>query len=418
MSGIELPLGIVGAVGGVDLCLKYGKRLTKLCAAFKGAAEEITERILRIEAIWLMTAKQVEFMQRVEASMDPYHRAIYEKLLEVLHSKLKIVISRLERVIRTSDKGDDTSCTLDSNTKAMPRRWKYTLLKESIDEAADELETWQRTADPLWYLILRIASSQIDQALVSDDKATITSFPAVTTIRASLRDIKSNESAGVFLPPGELEKMTIMDIPFCEAQAAMRTSARKGQQCFLLTKVDCPPDAKAHAVKRDLRDLARKLSHNDPRTFNLLTCKGVIEHVDSSSNTTPVRVTFSIVFRTPPELKDPRSLRGHLVSRIERITLSDKFDIARQMATSISYVHTFGFVHKNIRPETIITFADPQASSSPLVFLIGFGSFRKDEGRTYRIGDDEWEKKLYRHPSRQGLSPGDEYMMQHDIYSL
>lgn len=30
MSGIELPLGIVGAVGGVDLCLKYGPILANM----------------------------------------------------------------------------------------------------------------------------------------------------------------------------------------------------------------------------------------------------------------------------------------------------------------------------------------------------------------------------------------------------
>ncbi|KAI1193563.1 hypothetical protein F5X97DRAFT_338823 [Nemania serpens] len=88
------------------------------------------------------------------------------------------------------------------------------------------------------------------------------------------------------------------------------------------------------------------------------------------------------------------------------------------MATSVSYVHAFEFVHKNIRPEAMITFAEPRLSHPLALFLVGFGSFRKVEGKTSRIGDDIWEKNLYRHPSRQGLNPNDEYVMQHDIYSL
>lgn len=33
-------------------------------------------------------------------------------------------------------------------------------------------------------------------------------------------------------------------------------------------------------------------------------------------------------------------------------------------------------------------------------------------------GDSVWNKDLYRHLQRQGLSPENEYVMQHDIYSL
>jgi hypothetical protein len=34
------------------------------------------------------------------------------------------------------------------------------------------------------------------------------------------------------------------------------------------------------------------------------------------------------------------------------------------------------------------------------------------------LGDSAWEKNLYRHPSRQGSAPTEDYIMQHDIYSL
>jgi hypothetical protein len=49
---------------------------------------------------------------------------------------------------------------------------------------------------------------------------------------------------------------------------------------------------------------------------------------------------------------------------------------------------------------------------------LGFENFRQDEGWTQRRGDDAVDKNLYRHPSRQGFNPCDDYEMRHDIYSL
>jgi len=34
------------------------------------------------------------------------------------------------------------------------------------------------------------------------------------------------------------------------------------------------------------------------------------------------------------------------------------------------------------------------------------------------MGDENWEQNVYRHPSRQGMNPEEDYVMQHDIYSL
>jgi hypothetical protein len=87
------------------------------------------------------------------------------------------------------------------------------------------------------------------------------------------------------------------------------------------------------------------------------------------------------------------------------------------VAKSVGYVHNFGFVHKNVRPESVLIFilTDGKGISG---FLAGFEDFRVDEGWTQRRGDNEPDRNLYRHPSRQGASPRDDYAMQHGIYSL
>ena len=51
-------------------------------------------------------------------------------------------------------------------------------------------------------------------------------------------------------------------------------------------------------------------------------------------------------------------------------------------------------------------------------FLSAFEGFRRDEGWTQRRSDDAPDKNIYRHASRQGSNPPDDYEMQHDVYSL
>jgi serine/threonine protein kinase len=127
--------------------------------------------------------------------------------------------------------------------------------------------------------------------------------------------------------------------------------------------------------------------------------------------------SFDFVFQTPKELSnEPKSLRNYLFSDASH-TLSDRFKLAKQLAKSISYVHTLGFVHKNVRPETILEFQDSKSAPGS-IFLTGFEKVRMSHGRSRLAGDSAWEKNLYRHPHRQGVSPEETYVMQHDIYSL
>lgn len=84
---------------------------------------------------------------------------------------------------------------------------------------------------------------------------------------------------------------------------------------------------------------------------------------------------------------------------------------------SISFVHTLGFVHKNVRRDNVLGFGDNQ-SSFRLFVLVGFEKVRAADGRIQRLGDLTWEKNLYRHPHRQGLNPEEIYTIQDDIFGL
>ena len=85
------------------------------------------------------------------------------------------------------------------------------------------------------------------------------------------------------------------------------------------------------------------------------------------------------------------------------------------MAKSASYLHTFNFVHKNIRPESVLCFRSAARTNT---FLVGFDAFRAADGSTNLFGDVAWDRNLYRHPQRQGLYVAEKHRMEHDIYSL
>ena len=52
------------------------------------------------------------------------------------------------------------------------------------------------------------------------------------------------------------------------------------------------------------------------------------------------------------------------------------------------------------------------------MFLVGFGQLRMEHGVTQRVGDNSWEKNLYRRPTQQQVHLEEDYVMQHDTYSL
>jgi serine/threonine protein kinase len=126
---------------------------------------------------------------------------------------------------------------------------------------------------------------------------------------------------------------------------------------------------------------------------------------------------FTFVFHPPDGQSDPRSLRDVLLDEGSVHSLSERFRLASELAKAVSFVHVFGFVHKNVRPEAILLFKD---SSSLLgsAYLVGFEKIRNAAGHTVKFGEASWQKDLYHHSSRQGAMPEEVFLMQHDIYSL
>ena len=392
---------------------RYGNNLVLACASFKGAESDIAERVLCIEIHWKRTSVQLDFLRRVWQSLDEEYQSIQKQILDVLIGKLTIAVSKIDSLIGGNKFTTFSVKVLKEQRQRLTvgKKWKYIFLKEGLDKTIEDLATWQKMFDPSWFLILTISSPQIDAELTRHNETSSSSLLNSTlTLRNTLRGGDHPEGS-IFLPEDGLRSAYISDIPFSSSKVAQRAGSSK---LFVLDSVPCPAQGNVQRLAKDIRELARKLVHADPIQFGLLKCSGVIRELNPQSS---VQTSFIFVFRTVEGLSVPQSLRASLLAGEANHSLSDRLDIAKELAKSISFVHTFGFVHKNVRPENILVSTD-KTSSLGHSFLVGFEEFRTAEGHTFRFGDSAWEKNLYRHPRRQGVCPDDYFIMQHDIYSL
>jgi hypothetical protein len=382
---------------------------------------ELSERKTVVEICLTRTSIQFRFIQRIAEILDSEHRRVIEDTTVVLATKLSLASSKIEGLIATSTENQNTI----SKFSRIAKRGKYAVVKESLDAVIKDLEEWQRRFDPSWFLIMLIADPFVDvqlQRANADQLAAVTLNSTTTStarspltladgVRRATRPSSTHQA--VFL--SGLGHDTA--IPFSTAKSkAVHRKASTETEWYVIDTLPCRPGCDVPALEEDVRDLTRKLSRADPFVFGLLSCKGAIRVFDSAHRDI---TAFDLVFRAPEGMRSLQSLRQALLDSDANapISISRRVRFAQELAKSVSYVHTFDFVHKSICPESVLIFAD-FASARNATFLVGFGEFRSAGGGTIMMGDDAWERNIYRHPARQGEHPKDSYKMQHDIYSL
>lgn len=374
--------------------------------------------------MWSRTELQLEFLGRVVKKLGEEHLHIQIQVLEMLKSKFAVALSKMESVVLRNVAVGDSQIN----------RWKYVAVRKSIDETVASLERWQRIFDPSWFLMLRVADGVIDLELArsaaepaaaqnSAGRSGSTIIYA-QQLRGSIRG-QDGGDIHVNLPSCGLDWSSVERIPF----SSVRLVKRAGPSLSKTYAIDSIPltattDSDVARVRADAEKLAKKL-HHVQEDCGMMACQGLIKHRDGQTRRL---ASIDVLFTIDVDLKMPISLRQILLVDGKATTscsLTDVLRVARRLAAAVSFLHTCDFVHKNIRPETIILF-QLQLNQSGVgceqglgrAYLAGFDSFRGVTSHTARAGDDDWARDLYRHPTRQGLLAHDEYIMQHDVYSL
>lgn len=131
-----------------------------------------------------------------------------------------------------------------------------------------------------------------------------------------LPDSKSSNSTGLELLFQALDSMVASPIAFCDSMSMAQTYPSPGTTfTYVLNSILCPPLSRIQLVQRDIRNLARKLRHDEPHTSGLLACKGFVTEATGNGPMLPLQVKLTMVFRAPPRVSgSPRSLRDMLVT--------------------------------------------------------------------------------------------------------
>ncbi|KAK3939497.1 hypothetical protein QBC46DRAFT_387699 [Diplogelasinospora grovesii] len=406
------------ALSIVQTCYTVGTRVVEICTSWRNADVEVRERVVKVENSWYRSKRQVDFMIRINAIIDEELRRLFKDLMDQLWSRLSDAITMLSSV---SERGNEAGFGF-FRFGSRAKKAAYLRKKDALDQVIGQLEEWQGRFDPTWFLVLRIADPIIDSEL-KKAKANAGAVEAVSqrlptaarnplALATNIRNALSPDAKppkDIFLPVFPMETI---DIPYSDVKVARRRTG--DPRWYVVDTIECGPDTNVKALSQDVCVLAAKLAQADPLAFGLLSCKGAMRVLQHGSSAVSC---FKLVFRFPDGVEVLQSLRQLLLNSDANISLTRKMRIARELAKSVSYVHTFNFVHKNVRPESIVYFENPQATHAHTC-LVGFDAFRAADGGTLMHGDMLWERNVYRHPRRQGDNPLDKYKMQHDIYSL
>jgi hypothetical protein len=117
-------------------------------------------------------------------------------------------------------------------------------------------------------------------------------------------------------------------------------------QAVLLDTITYSPDTDMPIVTTYVHHLASMLATADPNVFGLLACHGVVKVANEQAGVFQLQIVFAIL----PGLFISRTLRDLLLEGAI-YSLDQRFWLAKNPARSVSFVHTYGFVHKNIGPD-------------------------------------------------------------------
>jgi hypothetical protein len=330
--------------------------------------------------------------------------------LQILKGKLEkadIMLGGL--IIEPKSKYSSAASEESSGKMSILTKTKYTFLKNSLEATVEELEKWQQRFDPSWFLITRIPGVSFSQSLGQreprlnqDNSLTMVKEPMMSELQLNTA---AKAQRSIFIPRDSVAAERT-ELPF--STALLSKNSATGETVLVDTMIPHPA-ASVQNTKAAVRDLGRVLSKVDPSTFCLLRCIGVIETTNKYQTATlPVEpttpqeynTTFQFIFACPAHAKNPRSLRCLLRDADPKYPLNERIDLARQLANSVMFLHISKFVHKDIRPETVLVYGDDKSQIGSL-FLTGFSKIRPASGMTYYQGDTLWEQNFCKSLSRQ-----------------
>ena len=345
------------------------------------------------------------FLRKIWPDLDEDYQIHQNTVLQVLQGKVTSATTLVDSIIGIPEVAFTTN---PRSRKSDAKRAKYALwAKSSINSALKELKEWSEVFDMSWILITLQPGTAIDDQLEpvesSDDSSLSTLKELRQAINSTVGGPADSQQPSLFLSPDMFDD-SVTKI------ACSPIELRRGADDHSYYFIDQPTETQSLA---EVCKLAKRLRNVESLQFGVLRCLGILKHSPASQTHIGTQLVFSL---PASSFTEPHSLRKMELAGMETYPLDERFILARQLAKAVMFVHSAEFVHKNIRPESILVVRNDAAD--PVLLLVGFKHFRLEAGRTILRGDEDWEANIYRHPTRQGVQPAETYVMQHDIYAL
>ncbi|KAK0941528.1 hypothetical protein LTR29_006907 [Friedmanniomyces endolithicus] len=398
-------VGVAGLVltipGLVDLCIRYGDFLRNKISNYRHIAE--ISRLYELITALVMgeMSDLLRFFKSIESRLSVSTRDDVMKMFQVLRDRLESVSAILP---------DDKPGAWDKLKFAFHD-------KKRLDGACKDVEQWQnrflrRAVTFLFFGDL--STSEETSPSARQDRVT----ERIKRIRSAIIDDDPGTAIAKlqldgFASSTTFKKLDRTEIVVVENRNELVEYRRYGASAG-------PREINSLLVT--VRDFATRLHSVDPVVMGLLKCKGFSN--DAIGHKVALR------FEYPIGKDNPRTLEQLLIDKqAPKHSMSNRVALASKLASAVLYLHSCGFVHKNIRPSNILIFDDaiPHTARSshmthPYVigepYLMGFDGMRKADARSNMIRVEEWKKNIYLHPDRHRMQDGDEFTMVHDVYSL
>ena len=182
-------------------------------------------------------------------------------------------------------------------------------------------------------------------------------------------------------------------------------------------------------LRKELGEFVSALHCLDSTTVSLLHCKSFF-HDDSVAMLGRFNLVHSLPYslekRNPPTLKSLITATQGKTRLPAAHPLDSRFAVAQSLSTALFFVHSVGFVHKDITSHNILILERPGSNAEQRFphalgnpFLVGFEFLRSDYGMSDQTnGVRPSLSKIYQHPDRNFSTPPPRYGKAHDVYSL
>ncbi|MCJ1381396.1 hypothetical protein MMC17_004506 [Xylographa soralifera] len=430
------PLTIFGAVG---TSVQLGSLIMNLLDDFVESDKNVRVLSLRIkDDVSLLQ----QFLQYIHGLPRDTFGLLDDAVLVELNNYLQPLMARCEARIKAV-----------RSPGLQPKQWGYNSRRaiKEIEEMANDLAAWKHRLHIRTSLLSKGVKLDLAKQLGARDANSAWQYH-VGIVQEEMRRLRELGTKMDYKAL-EVEKGVLVDFGHAPHESRM-LGMFQGQQ-VLVEFVDYNRPSLFESTRDSVGELAINLNLSKPSSLHVLRCLKFFHN--------RAHLQFGFIFELPSDESFPRSLstilgghsdisdignsapsRGVLATfHAPHHPLNHRFRFARDLATSLLYIHSFGWQHKSIRSHNVLVFEDipdknkleiSAADQPPSYhqtigeaslgrpFLTGFQHSRSDMGEsTKRVQDSDWKNNIYRSPDR--IASTDESLikrheMRDDVYSL